>query len=118
MAWRLSRRSWLHLTGLGSVAGSVLTGARLTGQGTEHRTQVPANRHSHVMGTVGRVPTDSFNPTSFLRTWNFSDQPDEHRSAFYRETPRPDGTMLREYQLHAVDREIEIAPGLFFPAWT
>src|SRR5215218_7567083 len=25
---------------------------------------------------------------------------------------------VREYELHAVDREIEIAPGVFFPAWT
>jgi len=55
---------------------------------------------------------------SFLRSWNFSDRPDEQRPALYRETPRPDGTMFREYQLHAVDRDIEIAPGLFFPAWT
>ena len=40
------------------------------------------------------------------------------RSRFYRETPRDDGTLLREYEFFAVDREIEIAPGLFFPAWT
>ena len=26
--------------------------------------------------------------------------------------------MLREYEIFAVDREIEIAPGMFFPAWT
>ena len=26
--------------------------------------------------------------------------------------------MLREYELFAVDRDIEIAPGVFFPAWT
>jgi FtsP/CotA-like multicopper oxidase with cupredoxin domain len=26
--------------------------------------------------------------------------------------------MLREYELYATDREIEIAPGMFFPAWT
>ena len=30
----------------------------------------------------------------------------------------PDGRRLREYEIVAVDREIEIAPGLFFPAWT
>ena len=40
------------------------------------------------------------------------------RGRYYRETPRPDGTLLREYDLVAVDREIEIAPGVFFPAWT
>jgi FtsP/CotA-like multicopper oxidase with cupredoxin domain len=26
--------------------------------------------------------------------------------------------MLREYAIYAADREIEIAPGMFFPAWT
>ena len=26
--------------------------------------------------------------------------------------------MLREYEFYSVDREIEIAPGIFFPAWT
>ena len=57
-------------------------------------------------------------PTSYLRSWNFSHLPAEERARFYRETPRPDGTLLREYELVAVDREIEIAPGIFFPAWT
>ena len=70
------------------------------------------------MGTVGRVPFDAFNPTRFLKTWNFSDLAPDQRAKVYRETPRPDGTMLREYEIFSVDREIEIAPGLFFPAWT
>ena len=70
------------------------------------------------MGTVGRTSSDLFNPSAFLRSWNFSHMPAEERSRFYRETPRDDGTLLREYEVFAVDREIEIAPGLFFPAWT
>ena len=70
------------------------------------------------MGTVGRVPNDPFNPTTYLTTWNFSDLPAEERTKYYRETPRPDGSLLREYEIFAADRELEIAPGLFFPAWT
>ena len=70
------------------------------------------------MGTIGRVSFDAFNPTLYLRRWNFSDLPPEQRNKYYRETPRPDGTLLREYEIFAVDREIEIAPGMFFPAWT
>jgi FtsP/CotA-like multicopper oxidase with cupredoxin domain len=31
---------------------------------------------------------------------------------------RPDGTAVREWDIVAFDREIEIAPGVFFPAWT
>lgn len=30
----------------------------------------------------------------------------------------PSGQRLREYQIFAGDKEIEIAPGIFFPAWT
>ena len=70
------------------------------------------------MGPVGRVSATGLSPTAFLRSWNFSELPPDERSKFYRETPRPDGTMLREYEIFAVDREIEIAPGMFFPAWT
>jgi FtsP/CotA-like multicopper oxidase with cupredoxin domain len=70
------------------------------------------------MGTVGRVGNDAFRPTPFLRAWNFSDLPPAERAAVYRETPRPDGSLLREYEIYAVDREIEIAPGVFFPAWS
>jgi FtsP/CotA-like multicopper oxidase with cupredoxin domain len=115
--WQLSRRSWLQATGLASLAGSLTAGARIAGQAADpvH----PAGAHqNHAMGTVGRVPTDAFDPTAYLRSWNFSDLPLEERSKLYRETPRPDGTLLREYEIFAVDREIEIAPGIFFPAWT
>ena len=70
------------------------------------------------MGPVGTMSHDLFNPSVFLRTWNFSDMGPNERSRFYRETPRDDGTLLREYEFFAVDREIEIAPGLFFPGWT
>ncbi len=114
--WKLTRRSWLQATGLSSLAGSLVAGARLRGQDTGAAHHPPHG--SHVMGTVGRVSPDGFNPTRFLRTWNFADLPPETRAKFYRETPRPDGTLLREYEIFAADREIEIAPGMFFPAWT
>lgn len=70
------------------------------------------------MGAVGRADGAGFSPTTFLRTFNFSDLPPDRRGQYYRETLRPDGSRLREYQLIAVDRDIEVAPGLFFPAWT
>jgi FtsP/CotA-like multicopper oxidase with cupredoxin domain len=73
---------------------------------------------AHRSGPVGRVSLDAFNPSVFLRSWNFSDRSAADRGRYYRETPRPDGSLLREYDLVAVDREIEIAPGVFFPAWT
>jgi manganese oxidase len=70
------------------------------------------------MGPVGRASTELFDPSVYLRSWNFSHLPEQERSRFYRETRQPNGTLLREYQIFSVDREIEIAPGLFFPSWT
>jgi FtsP/CotA-like multicopper oxidase with cupredoxin domain len=110
----LSRRSLFQLAGFSSAAGLSVLGSR--GVRAEDHSSHAAG--AHAMGVVGRVTSDIFNPTAFLRAWNFSDLPDEQRRKFYHETARPDGSLLREYQLVAVDREIEIAPGIFFPAWT
>ena len=87
------------------------------GQGTPEVVSTPDHRGS-AMGPVGRVSTETFDPTRFLRSWNFSDLPADERARFYRETPQTDGTTLREYEMFAIDRDIEIAPGVFFPAWT
>ncbi|HSL81694.1 MAG TPA: multicopper oxidase domain-containing protein, partial [Thermoanaerobaculia bacterium] len=121
----LSRRSLLQLAGLGSATGAlgILAGRRARGA-TGHAGAAGgvhpevAGHAAHTMGVVGRVGTDGFDPMAYLRSFNFSHLPEPERSRWYRETPRPDGTLLREYEIVAVDREIEIAPGVFFPAWT
>ncbi len=113
----LTRRSLFKLAGLGTAAGAGIAASRnISAQGGDHGAM--GHGGGHLMGAVGRVGPGSFNPTTFLRSWNFSDLPADRRAKFYHETPRPDGTLLREYQIVAVDREIEIAPGIFFPAWT
>jgi FtsP/CotA-like multicopper oxidase with cupredoxin domain len=113
----LTRRSLFKLAGLGTAAGAGIAASRnIAAQGGDHGAM--GHGGGHLMGAVGRVGPGSFNPTTFLRSWNFSDLPADRRAKFYHETPRPDGTLLREYQIVAVDREIEIAPGIFFPAWT
>jgi manganese oxidase len=112
---RLSRRTWLQSAGLTSLAG-FLARKQLNGQASSPHA---AGAHDNTaMGLVGRVSDERFSPTRYLRAWNFSDVPADQRAKYYRETARPDGTMLREYEIYAVDREIEIAPGMFFPAWT
>jgi len=59
--------------------------------------------------TVGDVDTKrmGYDPKAFV-------------TAFERGTTSrlPNGRTLREFQLVAFDKQIEIAPGLFFPAWT
>src|SRR5688500_17418100 len=115
--WKLSRRSWFQAAGLSSLAASVVGGRRLAGQGTSNGH--PQAHEAHAMGTVGgRVTSGALDPTAYLRSWNFSNLDPALHQKYYRETPRPDGTLLREYEIFAVDREIEIAPGMFFPAWT
>jgi FtsP/CotA-like multicopper oxidase with cupredoxin domain len=114
----LTRRSLFQLTGLASAAAASAVGARkVAGQQPAASSDV-GHHAAHLAGPVGRVTSTAFNPTAFLRAWNFSDVPADKRARFYRESPRPDGTMFREYEMVAVDREIEIAPGVFFPAWT
>src|SRR5512145_157596 len=115
-----SRRSWLRATGLGSFSAAIgwLGASRLRGQAAPHPPGSHTPAHDHGLGTVGRVATGTFDPMRFLRSWNFSELEPAERARYYRETPRPDGSLLREYEFFAVDREIEIAPGVFFPAWT
>ncbi len=69
------------------------------------------------VGIVGKYGDDGFDPMKYLTTWNFDNLPPEERSKYYRETSLGNRT-LREYWIHAEDKEIEIAPGIFFPAWT
>ena len=70
------------------------------------------------IGATGEYKSDDFNPTGFLTTWNFNNLPKEERSRFYKESPLPNGTLLREYKFFIQDKEIEVAPGVFYPAWT
>jgi FtsP/CotA-like multicopper oxidase with cupredoxin domain len=114
----VTRRSWLRLAGLGSAVGATLFGARRLSGAQSKSSQGAMDHAAHLMGPVGRVSTEAFNPAAYLRAWNFSNLPAGDRERYYKETPRPDGTLLREYHIIAIDREIEIAPGVFFPAWT
>jgi plastocyanin len=70
------------------------------------------------VGIVGKYGDDGFDPMQYLTTWNFNNLQPEERKNYYKETKRPDGSLLREYWIYAEDKEIEIAPGVFFPAWT
>ena len=50
---------------------------------------------------------NGFNPTEILRDFDYG-----------KTTRMASGRTLREWQLIAADKEIEIAPGVTFPAWT
>lgn len=61
------------------------------------------------MTTVGEVDHErnGFDPHAMLTDWDTG-----------RVSSLPGGQTLREFTLTAIDKEIEIAPGVFFPAWT
>ena len=112
----MTRRSLLQAAGLGSLAGLLSERVRGGEAGEGGRGAMP--HAAHLSGPVGRASLAAFDPTVYLRTWNFSNLDPDRRRSHYRETARADGTLLREYDIVAVDRDIEIAPGVFFPAWT
>jgi FtsP/CotA-like multicopper oxidase with cupredoxin domain len=109
----------MALAGLGSAATALSLRPASAGQPPAPAPPAAGGGHdAHYAGPVGRVSTEAFDPAVFTRSWNFSDLAPDRRPRFYREQRRPDGSLLREYDLVASDREIEIAPGIFFPAWT
>jgi FtsP/CotA-like multicopper oxidase with cupredoxin domain len=61
------------------------------------------------MMTVGVVDhgRNGFDPQDILTSWDTGEV-----------STADDGRMLRSFEITAIDKEIEIAPGLFFPAWT
>jgi FtsP/CotA-like multicopper oxidase with cupredoxin domain len=70
----------------------------------------PESPHSNaVSGTIGTVDhvRNGFDPVAILTDFNYGDK-----------VSTENGRTVREYTIVAVDKEIEIAPGLFFPAWT
>jgi manganese oxidase len=68
------------------------------------------NHQGHSLSsTVGDVDVArlGFDPSVLLRTFDYGEA-----------TRANDGTTVREWDIVAYDKEIEVAPGVFFPAWT
>ena len=112
---RLSRRNLLAgLPALGALpfAGRALAADEHAGHhGAEgpptEKTEAHAGHGGHV-GTVGRVDhrANGFDPQAILRDFD------------YGEVRREGGRTVREWTLIAQDKEIEVAPGVKFAAWT
>jgi FtsP/CotA-like multicopper oxidase with cupredoxin domain len=66
-------------------------------------------QHDGSMTTVGTVDNErnGFDPHTILTDWDLGET-----------STLENGQTLRTYRFTAIDKEIEIAPGLFFPAWT
>jgi FtsP/CotA-like multicopper oxidase with cupredoxin domain len=117
----VNRRTFLGLTGLGGLAALIGTAGILPGKNPEmpimqHSIKTPmpdgtgmGNHGIDMPGMVGEVDHQSngFNPSEILTDY------DEGRVSLL-----PNGQTLHEYDFVALNKEIELAPGLVYPAWT
>jgi FtsP/CotA-like multicopper oxidase with cupredoxin domain len=116
---KLTRRDFLKgslvslfgLTGLSGLLKAFDSGPQ-TGVGippASRNGQYDSGGHAHDgLGAVGEVDHERnrFHPNELLSDFDYGNV-----------STTASGQTLREYEFIAVDREIEIAPGVFFPAW-
>lgn len=114
MSKKVSRRDFIRAGGL-TLLGTA--GATAAAQISERAEAAPRSRRPHtdpidashgMPTTVGEVDHDrnGFNPTDLLTDFDYG-----------RVSTLENGQTLREYTLVAVDKSIEVAPGIEFPGW-
>jgi manganese oxidase len=117
----LSRRDFLKtgtLAAAGAAGTVALTGTGATAAGTEpahHAQHNPGDEHAGMdmtgaspgFSTTLDIPPASADPMAILTDFDMG-----------QVSTLPDGRTLREYQVVAYDRDIEVAKGVVFPAWT
>ncbi len=109
----ISRRTFLKasLLGGGAIALAAAAPAAPYSPQPDSPTPPPSDAshegHGDDLGTVGEVDLIAFDPTSFTQTF------DEGKI-----TPLGGGRSLREWDVVALNKDVEIAPGVIFPAWT
>ena len=107
--------------GLAAAGGTALAASGAMGQGVQAGHEMPAGTapaydpasphpggHGDMM-TVGNVDAarNGFSSTQLLTAWETGVV-----------STLDDGRTLRTLEIEAIDKEIEIAPGVLFPAWT
>lgn len=109
MKSKLTRRTLLGGTlGVAGLAGGSRLAGAVNPESPAGPTDRPAAHMAHaLMSAEGDVDLSRFNPSDFL-----------HQFDYGKISQLPDGGTLREWEIVVADREIEIAPGVYFPAWT
>ncbi len=100
---KVNRREALKRGAMG-VAGLAAAARALSG--SEPHTPGRAH-HPDTAGAVGEVTQAGIDPLAFLEAFDYGTV-----------ERQPSGRAVRTYELYAIDKEIEVAPGVFFPAWT
>ena len=102
----ISRRAFLKGgTGLAGLLG--LTNLRGLRTATITASQEPHTEQHGAAGTVGQVDHEAngFDPHEILYDFDYGEVTEEN------------GRTIRTWHITAIDREFEIAPGIFFPGW-
>jgi len=108
----ISRRDFLKYGGLTLAGAAGVTAALAPRNGSAPKTIVkPMVQHGDDMvpGVDGEVDHEAngFNPTEVLTDYDYGEV-----------STLPNGQTLREYQIVTVNRNIEVLPGIEYPAWT
>lgn len=106
----VDRRSFLKRAGTaGALGGAALLGGRHTVSASSIHDQMNDHLGHGGHGTVGSVDhaRNGFHPMELLTEF---DEGEVSRDL--------SGRTVREYEFVTVNKDIEIAPGVFFPAWT
>jgi manganese oxidase len=108
---RMNRRKFLSRMGAtGALGGAALVARDVAwAQDNGHEMHGGNALAGHGLGPVGRVDhaRNGFNPTEVLTDFD--------GGAVSRDAS---GRTVREYEFTVVNKDIEVAPGVFFPAWT
>lgn len=109
----ISRRDFLKYGGLtlAGAAGATALGQRAGSASASKTAAKPMIQHGDDMipGVNGEVDHEAngFNPTNILTDYDYGEV-----------STLPNGQTLREYQIVAANRNIEVVPGIEYPAWT
>lgn len=75
--------------------------------GRRHAQHLESQAPHRTVGPIDQNAPVGMNPTEFLTAFDYG-----------KISILPDGTTLREYEIASIDREIEVAHGVRYPAWT
>lgn len=99
------------LAGAGAyTASNTLANQQATATPEDSPSQIAHGDHPMYMpGFDGEIDHEAngFNPTDILTDFDWG-----------RESRLNDGTILREYDITAINKDIEVMPGTYYPAWT
>ncbi len=103
---KFSRRNFLKF-GVPGLAGLAGGGAVLAGAGGGAVSAAEKKRPPYAKKSIDSAVGEGMNPGTFLTHFDYG-----------KVSTLPGGQTLREYKVDAIDKEVVVAKGVTFPAWT